>query len=685
MRSVFPTVFCLLLLSSVSVSQERKGGEFPPAFGLILTPESGFDGNPKEMMKTFLADEISVAKKAWIERYEKLKTVEDVKIYADERRRLFRERLGEFWERSPLNSRITNRFEKGEPGKNAYRVETVIFESVPNFYVTGVAFVPDETRFKPPYPAVLVVCGHNDEGKASERGGQFLALAATHGLLAFSIDPIDQGERSQRLTADGKPAARGVPAHNIIGAGSILLGRNAATFEVWDMIRAIDYLQSRPDVLPDKIGATGASGGGTQSSYIITLDDRIAVAAPACYLCDLFDLSITLGPQDAEQNIFGQFAFGMDHADYCILNAPKPILIATATDDFFPVEGAWSAYRYAKRIYDRFGYAEKMSLIEHDGRHRWHKNLREATVRWMLRWLAGRDEQIFEADNMPAVSKMELLATPKGEVLQLEGARSTFDLNRDYSETLLAERNKRNEKRSAEEFAAVVRERIGCRPLADIPPCSVESKGMLPPPPVLTEVASNVEKLVVATENGRIHLPALRYSPRSAIKGSVILLHENGKSADLARIAVRLHEGLEVLAIDLRGLGETQAFCAPYFQHAMFGPDGTDYYLAYLLGKSYVGMRAEDLLSVARWHSSEKQGMKPMLDATGDTVGVAALHAAVVEPARFSKVVLAKPVRSWHDVVQAGASFYPISNLVHGVLIEYDIPDLVERSGAVVE
>ena len=127
-------------------------------------------------------------------------------------------------------------------------------------------------------------------------------LAAVNGLAGFVDDPIDQGERFQYLNEQGKPVYQSVQAHNLIQAGSILVGRNTATFEVWDGMRAIDYLQSRSDIIGDKIGVCGTSGGGTQTSYIMSLDDRVALAAPSCYICTFFnDLTNNLGPQDGER------------------------------------------------------------------------------------------------------------------------------------------------------------------------------------------------------------------------------------------------------------------------------------------------------------------------------------------------------------------------------------------------
>ncbi|MDR0869196.1 MAG: acetylxylan esterase [Planctomycetaceae bacterium] len=351
--------FAALLFSCPIFAQENKEPVADPY--LVLAPDS----KPPEMMRTFLLNKIAEAKTDWQQRYDQLKTADDIIQYQTERKEFFQHQLGKIWDKTPLNPQITKTFDKGTPGKDGYRVEMVLFESAPKFYVSAAVFIPDVTRFKPPYPAVLVVCGHSEIGKAYEDYQRVTALAASNGLLAMLVDPIDQGERSQRLNADGTLAAKNVAAHNIIGAGSILLGRNTATFEYWDMVRAVDYLQSRTDVIPDKIGVTGNSGGGTQTSYIMALDDRVTVAAPICYLCGLYDSIFSRKhPQDAEQNIFGQLAFGMDHVDYCIMRAPKPTLLGTVTKDGFPVEDAWKTARNAKRIYDRFGYAEKMSIID---------------------------------------------------------------------------------------------------------------------------------------------------------------------------------------------------------------------------------------------------------------------------------------------------------------------------------
>jgi hypothetical protein len=85
----------------------------------------------------------------------------------------------------------------------------------------------------------------------------------------------------------------------------------------------------------------------------------------------------TIGPQDAEQNIFGQFAAGLDHADYMILRAPRPTLVLAGTQDFFNIEGTWDSFRQAKRPYTRLGAAERISIVETDTKHGYPRAQRE--------------------------------------------------------------------------------------------------------------------------------------------------------------------------------------------------------------------------------------------------------------------------------------------------------------------
>jgi len=626
-----------------------------------------------DMMNHYLRQQARRKFEEWKSDYEQRNTPEQVAEYQKRLRHKFLEVIGELPQQirqtAGLKTRIT-----GVVHRQGYQVEKVIFESRPNHYVTAALFLPDVKKYKPPYPGVLVPCGHSKVAKAHDSYQTMGALLALNGMAALVFDPIDQGERGQLI--EDWPELWGTLAHTMIGVGSILLGRNTACFEIWDGMRGIDYLQSRPEIDPNRIGCTGNSGGGTQTSYLMALDERIFAAAPSCYITSFDRLLNTIGPQDAEQNIFGQIAFGMDHADYLMMRAPKPTLICAATKDFFDIEGTWTSFRYAKRLYTRLGFAERVDLLENDAGHNYNQQAREGVVRWMSRWLRKTDALITEPD-IKLLSETEIQCTPDGQVMLLEGARSVYDLNRDFEKELAKRRKKLWTTTVQVELLNQVRKLAGIRKLEELPKPKVEELDFI------ERDGYRVKKMILKPEDG-IYLPALMFVPnQTSSQGSVLYVHEKGKAADAApggMIEKLAEAGRVVLAVDLRGTGETQKISQRYSSFKPnFGSDWQDVFMAYLLGRSYVGMRAEDVLICARLLNERQTGSLALI-AVGN-VSVPALHAAVLESDLFNSVKLMRPLASWSDIVELGRSNNQLVNTVHGALTVYDLPNLAETLG----
>ncbi len=618
--------------------------------------EKGLLKNPEAMMRTKFLAEIDEARAAWVAEYEKIETLDDVKTYQAKKREYFLNALGPTWERTPLNPRITGRLTKEK-----FRVENVVFESLPGVYVTGALFLPLEERFKGPYPAMLISCGHSTNGKAYDLYQSLGILAAVNGIAAFVVDPIDQGERCQHLDANGKPTSVGVQAHNLVGAGATLVGRNCATYEVWDLTRAVDYLQSRDDVIADKIGACGTSGGGTQTAYIMSLDDRIALACPSCYICSIYDdLTHNLGPQDAEQNIFGQAAYGLDHADYLFLRAPIPTLMCCVTGDFFNADDGWRSYRYAKRIFSRIGCSERLSIVEQDQAHGYGELLRVATIRWALRWLAGRDEAI-EQHDQPLLTEEELRSIKSGKgVASLPNARTSHDLTRDLAKEYAAPRRERWANISPEEAAQVVKERAVIRSGKDAPTAKI--------------VACEGDDAVFETDDDIFLTAKTNFATDEKFDAMTLVISDAGRTSETTNALFAAANAGKIAAVELRGYGETQAKGRDYYRYSDFGTDGSDFCLAYLLGKSYVGLRVDDLLAVAK-HYRETIGAKIALKAEG-LAGTVALCAAVVEPDAFASVELVGDLPTWTAQLEAAPTKIVMTNTIFGVLKDFDIDDL---------
>lgn len=645
----------LVCAAATSDAAQAQDAESAPKSILV---KKGLLDDPEAMMRTKFFAEIDAAGEAWRAEYEAVETPEDVAAYQQKRREAFRAALGPTWEKTPLNAQIT-----GKLTKKDFRVENVLFESMPGVYVTGALFLPLEERFKAPYPSLLVLCGHSENGKAYELYQGLGALAAINGLAAFVVDPIDQGERFQYVGENGKPIVTGVPAHNLVGLGAELVGRNAATFEVWDATRAIDYLQSRSDVIADKIGVCGTSGGGTQTAYVMSLDDRVAMAAPSCYICSFFgDLSKNLGPQDGEQNIFGQLAFGMDHADYLFMRAPIPTLMCCATDDFFNSDDGWRSYRYAKRIFSRLNFSERLSIVEKDAGHGYAEEIRVATVRWALRWLAGRDEAIVEQER-ELLTEEEIRSVKTGDgvgVMSLPNARTSREVNLDLAREYAAKRAEVWASADAQTAAKIVRDRAIVRDDANAPTAKV--------------VATDGADVVFETDE-KIYLTAkTNFAADEKFDAMTLRISDVGRNSDATNAAFAAENCGKIAAVELRGYGETQAKGRNYYKYEHFGTDGSDYCLAFLLGKTYVGLRVDDLLAVAKYYR-ETTGAKIALQAEG-LAGTVALCAAVAEPDAFESVELFGELPTWTSQLEKPFGPIPATNVVNGVLKDFDVDDL---------
>ena len=607
---------------------------------------------PGYMMTRFLQREADSAWREWQDAFEAVKTPAEIAAYQQRTRAFLLEKLGGFPERTPLNARVT-----GVMRRPGYRVEKVLFESRPGFHVTGALFVPESPEWPGPHPGVLVPCGHTLPAKAWDTYQSMGALLALNGMVALVYDPVDQGERIQLFKDNGEMLMWGTRAHNMAGTAAILLGFNLATYEVWDGMRAIDYLQSRPEVDPERIGCTGNSGGGTQTALLMALDERIKAAAPSCYLHHRArQLENAIG--DAEQQIHAQMG-RLDHADFIMMRAPVPVLICAATGDFFDIRATWETFRYAKRRYSAMGHGERVDLLENDAPHNYDRLQRESVVRWMARWLQGRVASIAEPD-LRLFTEQELLCTPHGQVMRLPGERSIYDLNEERERDLAGPRAERLARMAPDELRAAVRATATIRPLAMLPSPEIEEGGTEP------AAGGTIRRYTIHSETG-IQLAATLYAPLTPAGNPILLVDEHGQKAAAEEARQRMQAGQTVLTVDLRGTAAVES--------------QQDYFRAYVLGRSYVGMRAEDLLVCARWLAGRQGTASVVLRARGN-VGVPALHAAALEPKLLAELHLARTLTSWRHVARQRPTQDQLINVIHGALRIYDLPDLAALLGA---
>ncbi|HUQ93488.1 MAG TPA: acetylxylan esterase [Bryobacteraceae bacterium] len=574
-------------------------------------------------------------------------------------RRRFREKLlsalGGLPERTPLNPSVTGVIER-----DGYRIEKVIFESQPKFFVTANLYVP--TTGTGPYPAVLFPLGHEAGAKAHSAWQMVLANLAKRGFVMLAWDPIGQGERVQLWDDDfqASKVIQSTTEHTMEGIQTLMVGDALARYTIWDAMRALDYLASRPEVDAKRIGITGNSGGGTHSSYVASLDDRISVAAPSCYLTNWRRLLETIGPQDAEQCFPGWIAAGYDHPDFIYGFGPKPFLMLTAVRDFFSIGGARETYAEAARVYDSLGIAEKFAKVEADDGHGYTKPRREAAYRWFTRWLKGAEDTTPEYD-VALLSERELSCTPTGQVATSLRGETVHSLNLARWKQLRAP-GRLDDVRRLSGFTAKLSK----------PPVQEYGTVMLPG-------GARMTKLVYQTEPG-ILVPALLYAGEGAQQSAIVLAHGRGKAAAHEMALSRVKAGEAVLSIDLRGMGETSPGGGRSSDWQRFFGDYNSAMTAILLNRPLVGMRAEDI-SAAVTLLSARLGVDPArISVYGvDGGAVPALYATALD-SRIASATLEGMLQSYEIAVRRRIHRGVFEQVVPGALRFYDLPDLITWS-----
>jgi hypothetical protein len=321
------------------------------------------------------------------------------------------------------------------------------------------------------------------------------------------------------------------------------------------------------------------------------------------------------------------------------------------------------------------GFADRVDILENDAPHNYNEVQRAGILRWLSRWLLNQEP----ATQNPAItllSAKEYQCTPDGNVMTLPGARSVYDLNEDMENILAKQRAAAWTSADRTLWIEQVRHLAGIRKLSELSKPRIESLG------TIDRNKYHIEKLVISSERD-IAIPALLFLPEHATSDHVTLyVHQEGKAADAAPggpIERRVLAGETVLAIDARGTGQTQ----PVLQITGYLVEFQEASLAYLLGRSYVGMRAEDILVSARYASERFSAEKPTkihLVAIGN-IGVSALHAAALEPNLFSNVAISQCLVSWTHVIHHRLNHNIMPYVVHGALKYYDLPGLAATLG----
>jgi len=272
-------------------------------------------------------------------------------------------------ERTPLNTQVFGRLER-----DGYTVEKAYFESVPGFYVTGNLYRP--TDGDGPFPGIVSPHGHWGTGRLhSDKRGSIQGRCinfARQGYVIFAYDMIGYNDSFQ-------------VEHRFKGDLEDLWGISAMGVQLWNSIRAMDFLCSLPDVDPQRIACTGASGGGTQTFMLMSVDDRVKVASPVNMISAHFQGGCVC---ENAPNL----RVGMFNVEIGAMMAPRPLFLVSCTGDW-TVNTPDVEFPAIQGIYRLLGAPDKVSWVQIDAEHNYNKDSREAVYKWFGRWLLDETDE----------------------------------------------------------------------------------------------------------------------------------------------------------------------------------------------------------------------------------------------------------------------------------------------------
>ena len=300
-------------------------------------------------------------------------------------------------QRAPLDPRVTDEADFGE-----YLRQRVEIQTEPGVIMPLFALVPK--KGKPPFPAVVAPHGHSGGGKVAVAGCRDIPEVAASiqghnydygvqfaraGFITFCPDARGFGERREQASRGNVLASSCQWINNM----AIPLGQTVTGMWVWEIHRLLDYIQTRPDCLPDGIGCAGLSGGGLQTLWASALDARIRCAVISGYLYGYKESLLDMHTNCSCNYVPHLYEYA-DMGDIGALIAPRPVLIETGTQDLLNgasgMKNVASQVRIMRRAYRLLSASNAIRHDVFEGGHRWHG---VHAIPWMQRWLKRHEHK----------------------------------------------------------------------------------------------------------------------------------------------------------------------------------------------------------------------------------------------------------------------------------------------------
>ncbi len=522
--------------------------------------------------------------------------------------------------------------------KDGYQVENVMFQSRPDFWVTGNLYVP--TSDSGPFPAIISPCGHYPLARMLPQYQNVYITMVKAGFVVWAYDPIGQGERRQYWNPETNVSEVPSPTyeHSMPGQLQLLMGENLTEYRVWDAMRGIDYLLSRSEVDPKRIGCAGHSGGGSMTKIISVVDQRVRCAAIIeGGMVNRWPMKVErwqpIGPSDVEQNLFPAAIYGIDDIDLHVAIAPRPVL--TGIEHYSPAFD--QAARVVQDRYRQLGVPEKFATVASNDPHAWTPKLRLATADWFSRWFYDRKGPQVE----PAYETIpveDLYCTPDGSIRYSHKGETVFTLMLKKQVSLPPAGNGSQEETRAE-IRRLLHYQKSDQPLDVRHVATTPREGYW------------IDKMQFLSEPG-IYIPAWVYVPNGAtgVLPTILYVNDSGIEEDGMEfqgeegsgqthsvLDTLVRKGNLVVAVEVRGIGETRPphpasdSCSEFAQ--LFNLETAMAYMAWYIDQSLLGMRVQDVVRSVDYVASRQDADGKNLHVIGKGMGgLWCLYAAALDP-----------------------------------------------------
>lgn len=581
----------------------------------------------------------------------------------------------------------------GTLDQGSYLIDKVCIETLPGIYATGSYYYPKDSGSHGDggvgaLPALLLLCGHANEGKAYVSYVSFCVEAVMNGFCVLTFDPVGQGERrvaeaGAAASASGAGAAAWldpVAAHCFLDQKLSLLGEHLGAYMMQDSIAALTYLLSRPEVDGTRIGVTGNSGGGTMSAYMGAYDDRVKAVAPCCYITELRSMLYRIMAQDAEQCLPGFMARGLDHSDLVTAAAPKPYHIGAAMFDFFPIDGVRDAFVEAKKLYRLLGAEEQLELHVVMQGHGFWKEMREQVLQFFCRsfeveWSPAK---AVDYERLPSEAKLLCLVGDSGNAAGAGAGAgagvcvgvgvgiggiscgSLLDVVKERLRSLPARQALKLDLAAVREQLRNLLQIDGNRQLAW--PLAPDENGAI----------------TFESEDGMVITAELQHWSAAGKGESARVCLAIGGMNEAAMEHARESSGYDaVLTVHPRGTGP--AALEPGCTFGMFEPELASSYNSRMLGESLQGMRVADVLAAIASLKRTPGFERAEVTLFGqEEHALTALYAAVLSGgSEIRSLHAAGLLTSFRAYAEAEQHGFDAGIIVPWLLLAFDIPDLL--------